>query len=158
MLQSRTRWRVPEMEPKAAATISQQLNVSPLVSKLLVNRGITDVEEARSFLFHEGLAYYDPFLLHDMEKAAARIREAIKKEEPVLVFGDYDADGVTSTAIMMAALNDLGAHAEFYIPDRFKEGYGPNEAAFRRAAEEGFQLIITVDTGIAAVHEAEVAR
>lgn len=158
MLQSRTRWRVPETDPEAATTISQQLNVSPLVSKLLVNRGITDVEEARSFLFHEGAEYHDPFLLHDMEKAAARIREAIKREEPVLVFGDYDADGVTSTAIMMAVLNDLGARAEFYIPDRFKEGYGPNEAAFRRAAEEGFQLIITVDTGIAAVHEAEVAR
>ncbi|WP_018661049.1 single-stranded-DNA-specific exonuclease RecJ [Heyndrickxia acidiproducens] len=158
MLQSKTRWQVPEINQAAAETLAQQLNISPLVSKLLVSRGIEDAEEARPFLFHNDTGCHDPFLMHDMEKAVERIKTAVREEEPILVFGDYDADGVTSTAIMMTALQELGARAEFYIPDRFKEGYGPNEAAFRRAASEGFQLIITVDTGIAAVHEAAVAE
>ncbi|GER69141.1 single-stranded-DNA-specific exonuclease RecJ [Weizmannia acidilactici] len=158
MLQPKTRWLVPDGDPEAAKKLSHQLNISPLISKLLVNRGITDIEEARSFLFHDGAGYHDPLLMHDMEKAVRRIKKAIEREEPILVFGDYDADGVTSTAVMMTVLKELGAKAQFYIPDRFKEGYGPNEAAFRRAAAEGFQVIITVDTGIAAVHEAAVAQ
>jgi len=87
-----------------------------------------------------------------------RIQKAIHNNEHILVYGDYDADGVSSTTVLLTTLRKLGAKADFYIPNRFSEGYGPNETAFRLAHERGFSLIITVDTGIAAVHEAEVAK
>ncbi|KHD86854.1 single-stranded-DNA-specific exonuclease RecJ [Heyndrickxia ginsengihumi] len=158
MLDSKTRWRVSNSNDVVVESMTKQLNIAPLVAKLLVNRGIENIDEARSFLFQEEGHYFDPFLLHDMEKSINRIKIAIENEEPILVFGDYDADGVSSTAVMMSALNEMGANAQFYIPNRFTEGYGPNEAAFKWAAAQGFQLIITVDTGIAAVHEASVAK
>lgn len=93
-----------------------------------------------------------------MDLAVIRIREAIDNQEPILIYGDYDADGVSSTSVLMITLMELGANVQFYIPNRFTEGYGPNEPAFRHAAETGIKLIITVDTGISAIHEAKVAK
>ena len=93
-----------------------------------------------------------------MDKAVIRIKKAVEAKEAILIFGDYDADGVTSTTVMMKTLQELGANVQFYIPNRFTEGYGPNEGAFRYAHEIGIALIITVDTGIAALHEASVAK
>src|SRR5690606_2019814 len=87
-----------------------------------------------------------------------RVKEAINKNEKILVYGDYDADGVTSTSVLIKALEELGANCSYYIPNRFTEGYGPNETAFRLAYTNGFTLIITVDNGITAVHEAEIAK
>lgn len=92
------------------------------------------------------------------KEAADRIKQAISQQEKIMIYGDYDADGVTSTSVMLHTLQKLSAQVDFYIPDRFKEGYGPNEQAFRSIKERGFSLIITVDTGIAAVHEAKVAK
>ena len=83
-----------------------------------------------------------------MDKAVKRIQQAIEAKEPILIFGDYDADGVSSTTVIMMTLQELGANVQFYIPNRFTEGYGPNEPAFRYADETGINLIITVDTGI----------
>ncbi|MGN1400883.1 MAG: single-stranded-DNA-specific exonuclease RecJ [Bacillus sp. (in: firmicutes)] len=158
MLQSKTRWNVKKADQHAINVLTAQLNITPLVAQLLVNRGLDTVESARSFLFMENMEFHDPFLLQDMEKAVQRIRDAINKEEKILIFGDYDADGVTSTTVLLETLLSLGAQADFYIPNRFTEGYGPNEAAFRSAKDNGIDLIITVDTGISAIHEAEVAR
>ncbi|MGE8206121.1 single-stranded-DNA-specific exonuclease RecJ [Heyndrickxia sp. NPDC080065] len=158
MLKSKTRWIVRETKEEAVNQLVNQLNITPLVATLLVNRGITVIEEARTFLYGEGESFHDPFLLLNMESTINRIRLAIDKGEQILVFGDYDADGVTSTSVMMTVLQDLGAKVEFYIPNRFTEGYGPNEKAFRYAASIGVTLIITVDTGIAAIHEANVAK
>ncbi|MGV3464046.1 MAG: single-stranded-DNA-specific exonuclease RecJ [Heyndrickxia sp.] len=158
MLKSKTRWVVQEIVPAAVKKLVEQLNITPLVSTLLVNRGMVETEEARSFLFMEDAAFHDPFLLSDMSIAVNRINEAIANEEPILVFGDYDADGVSSTTVLMTVLNDLGAKADFYIPNRFTEGYGPNEKAFRWAVSQGYKLIITVDTGIAAINEAVLAK
>lgn len=93
-----------------------------------------------------------------MDIAVSRIKDAIANNEQILIFGDYDADGVTSTSVMMLTLQELGANVQYYIPNRFTEGYGPNENAFRHAAESGIHLIITVDTGIAALHEARIAK
>src|SRR5699024_7198989 len=84
--------------------------------------------------------------------------KAIEHQEPILVFGDYDADGVSSTTILLLALKELGANCHYYIPNRFTEGYGPNEPAFQKAYKDGFRLIITVDNGISAVHEADIAN
>ncbi|MCM3725254.1 single-stranded-DNA-specific exonuclease RecJ [Neobacillus cucumis] len=157
MLKSKTKWIVRNSDRNLAQMLVNELKITPLVASLLVNRGLNTVESARYFLFGKD-EFHDPFLLKGMETAVKRIREAIEKQEPILIFGDYDADGVSSTSVLMITLRDLGANVQFYIPNRFTEGYGPNEPAFRQAAENGIKLIITVDTGIAAVHEASVAH
>ncbi|MEK4222898.1 single-stranded-DNA-specific exonuclease RecJ [Bacillus sp. FSL W8-0116] len=159
MLKPKTRWIVRKhLSDETVRTLSNELDISPLLAELLVNRGITEVESARCFLFDKGESFHDPFLLKDMDKAVRRIKEAIKNEENILVYGDYDADGVTSTSVMVTALQDLGANVDYYIPNRFTEGYGPNENAFRLAKSRDIHLIITVDTGIAAVKEVALAK
>jgi single-stranded-DNA-specific exonuclease len=157
MLKAKTRWNVRKPDQVLVETLTKELNITPLVAQLLVNRGFDTVEDARYFLFGTE-KFHDPYLLKDMDKAVKRIKEAIENQDPILIFGDYDADGVSSTTVMMKTLTDLGAHVEFYIPNRFTEGYGPNEAAFRHAYESGYKLIITVDTGISALNEAKLAK
>ncbi|ETI66966.1 single-stranded-DNA-specific exonuclease RecJ [Neobacillus vireti] len=157
MLKSKSRWIVRSSDHNLVKMLAQELKITPLVASLLVNRGLDSLESARCFLFGKD-EFHDPYLLKGMDIAVARIREAIEKQEPILIFGDYDADGVSSTSVLMIALRDLGANVQFYIPNRFTEGYGPNEPAFRQAAESGIKLIITVDTGISALHEAAVAK
>jgi single-stranded-DNA-specific exonuclease len=157
MLKSKTRWIVRKSDQQLAKELENELKITPFVASLLVNRGFDTVESARYFLFAKD-DFHDPFLLEGMDLAVKRIREAINNKEQILIFGDYDADGVSSTTVMMKTLLDLGANVQFYIPNRFTEGYGPNETAFRRAVEAGVKLIITVDTGISAVHEAAVAK
>lgn len=158
MLKSKTRWMVKKARQDQIDILAESIQVTPLVASLLVNRGLVEPEEAKAFLFTEQQEFHDPYLFEGMERAVNRIRRAIENEEPILIFGDYDCDGVTSTTVMMKTLLELGAHVQFYIPNRFTEGYGPNEGAFRHAHESGFRLIITVDTGIAALHEAAVAK
>ncbi len=143
---------------KMVEELVTQLGVAPLVARLLLNRGIDTYEEAKLYLDKRELCYHDPYLLDGMKEAVERIKQAIAEDERILIFGDYDADGVSSTAIMVHTLRELGADFDFYIPNRFTEGYGPNEAALRKAKEDGYQLVVTVDTGIAAVHEAAVAK
>ncbi|TCJ04294.1 single-stranded-DNA-specific exonuclease RecJ [Cytobacillus praedii] len=158
MLHSKTRWIVQNSDEEKENLLVQELNITPLVASLLVNRGLETPDLARSFLFDQKQKFHDPFLLSDMDAAVSRIKEAIENQEAILIFGDYDADGVTSTTVMMKTLQELGANVEFYIPNRFTEGYGPNIPAFQHAAETGIKLIITVDTGIAAVNEAMAAK
>ncbi|WP_428909238.1 single-stranded-DNA-specific exonuclease RecJ [Niallia sp. Krafla_26] len=158
MLKSKTRWIVRPSNHEKMSDLVEELGISPLVASLLVNRGLDDPAQARAFLFNENQEFHDPFLLNDMDKAVQRVQEAIANGELILIFGDYDADGVTSTTIMMKTLQELGANVQFYIPNRFTEGYGPNEGAFRYAHQIGVKLIITVDTGIAALQPALVAK
>jgi single-stranded-DNA-specific exonuclease len=157
MLKSKTRWIVRKPDHQKAKMLEKELNITPLVASLLVNRGLDTVDCARYFLFGTE-QFHDPFLLKGMDIAVKRIQDAIEKQERILIFGDYDADGVSSTSVLMITLRDLDANVDFYIPNRFTEGYGPNETAFRHAAANGIKLIITVDTGISAVHEASVAK
>ncbi len=158
MLKSKTRWIVRQSDQEKIQLLRKELTISPLVASLLVNRGINTVEDAKTFLYTKDQTYHDPFLLKDMDVAVSRIQQAIEQNEQILIYGDYDADGVSSTTIMMKTLQDLGADVSYYIPNRFTEGYGPNEPAFRHAADIGVRVIITVDTGISAVHEAQVAK
>lgn len=158
MLLSQNKWKFTYEEMAASPGIGRELSISPLTERLLVQRGVTTLEQAKQFLHPDLSALTEPGLLHDMEKAAKRVMTAIEKEEPVLIFGDYDADGVSSTAVMLETLRELGAVCDFYIPNRFTEGYGPNKPAFQQAADQGYKLIITVDTGIAAVEEATMAK
>jgi single-stranded-DNA-specific exonuclease len=157
MLKSKTRWIVRKPDHQLVQTIANELKITPLVASLLVNRGLNTVDSARYFLFSSN-QFHDPFLLKGMDVAVKRIKDAIELQEPILIFGDYDADGVSSTSVLMITLKELGANVDFYIPNRFTEGYGPNEPAFRQAHENGIKLIITVDTGISALHEANVAK
>ncbi|MBM7660697.1 single-stranded-DNA-specific exonuclease [Bacillus mesophilus] len=158
MLSSKTRWIQKKTNEELAKQLSTQLSISNMVANLLVSRGITTAEEANSFLNIEKTEFHDPFLLTGMDQTVKRIHQAIDQHEKILVFGDYDADGVSSTTVMLRALRAKGAHADFYIPNRFREGYGPNRNAFQWAKEQGYRLIITVDTGISALSEAQFAK
>ncbi|WCN38599.1 single-stranded-DNA-specific exonuclease RecJ [Aneurinibacillus uraniidurans] len=158
MLKSKTRWKMKATDEVAVQTLAQTLRISPLLAHLLVGRGIDTSEKAERFLGGNEGDLYDPFLLDDMEKAITRVREAIDSGEPILIYGDYDADGVTSTSIMIHTLRMAGAVFQYYIPNRFTEGYGLNEEALVKAAENGFGVVVTVDTGISAVKEAETAK
>ena len=158
MLKAKTRWMVQSSDDSLIKTFIDHLSITPIVASLLINRGIRSIEKAREFLQIEEQDFHDPFLLKDMDKAVRRIKTAIENDEKIIIYGDYDADGVSSTTVLLTTLRKLGAQADFYIPNRFSEGYGPNELAFRDVHKNGFSLIITVDTGIAAVHEANVAK
>ncbi|WKW07676.1 single-stranded-DNA-specific exonuclease RecJ [Bacillus velezensis] len=158
MLASKMRWEIQQPDQEKVKSLTEQLDITPLVASLLVKRGFDTAESARLFLHTKDADFYDPYELKGMREAVDRIKLAVSQGEPIMIYGDYDADGVTSTSVMLTALRQLSADVDFYIPDRFTEGYGPNEQAFRSIKERGFSLIITVDTGIAAVHEAEVAK
>ena len=157
MLKPKSRWIVKQSDQSKTESLAKELNIHHITASLLVNRGLETVEDARYFLFGQKSQFHDPFLMKDMDKAVARIRQAVETEEQILVYGDYDADGVSSTTVMLKSLLEIGANVDYYIPNRFTEGYGPNELAFKKAAERGVGLIITVDTGISAIHEAQVA-
>ncbi|MCG1022232.1 single-stranded-DNA-specific exonuclease RecJ [Sutcliffiella horikoshii] len=158
MLASKSRWNVNESNSEHVEQLAASLDIAPLIASLLINRGFDTIDTAREFLYTNEQEFHDPFLMEDMEKLVERVNQAIAKEEKILVFGDYDADGVSSTTVMVTALREVGALVGFYIPNRFTEGYGPNEKAFKQAKENGYSVIITVDTGISALHEAEVAK
>jgi len=147
--------------PREAAEIPSRLTdagCSPLLAALLHRRGIKTPEEAEHFLRGGGELLGDPMLLADMEKAAARVRAAIKNKETVAVFGDYDVDGITSSCMVADYLTAKGVHCIPYIPDRIEEGYGLNLSAIDTIAGLGATLIITVDCGITAVEEVEYVR
>lgn len=158
MLQSRAKWLIPEWSENQVKELADATGLSNIASRFFVQRGKTEKEDVMSFLHMDHRSLHDPLILKDMEKAVERILKAIADHERILIFGDYDADGVTSTSMMYLTLKDLGAEVSYYIPNRFTEGYGPNEPAFRQAKDEGASLIITVDTGISGVHEADVAK
>lgn len=158
MLKAKMRWKVKETDEQLVNELSEQLGIYKLTATLLVNRGIRSAEAAYLFLHPEQYDYHDPFFMKGMRESVSRIKRALKNGERILIFGDYDADGVTSTALMVHLLRHYRADFLTYIPNRFTEGYGPNEAAFRWAKEQGVSLIITVDTGISAVYEVEIAN
>ncbi|WP_079530380.1 single-stranded-DNA-specific exonuclease RecJ [Halobacillus hunanensis] len=158
MLQSKMKWKFTYNDQQHSSDAVSIKGMSDMKRRLLEKRNLTEPEAIDRFLHPSLDDLHGPFLMEDMERAIERVQTAIRNGEPILVFGDYDADGVSSTTVMMEALTEAGADCEFYIPNRFTEGYGPNEAAFRQAAENGFSLIITVDTGIAAIPEADIAK
>lgn len=158
MLEPRTRWEIQKPSEEKAKWLSRELDIPLLIANLLAVRGIETIEEAQAFLKIDIDQFHDPFLMDGMKESVERIHKAVESQEKILIFGDYDADGVSSTTVMYYALKELGADFDYYIPNRFTEGYGPNEPALRKAKEEGYSLVVTVDTGISAVHEAAVAK
>ena len=147
MIKSKYTWDVKSPENEITEDVSLDLKLTPIVKKILESKEITD-KAAIDQLLKNKQVMHDAWLMSDMEKAIERINLAIDQNQKILVYGDYDADGVTSTTILVKTLKALGAHVGWYIPNRFSEGYGPNEMAFKNAHEEGISLIITVDNGI----------
>ena len=138
-----------QLEPISGDTFSA-------IKRLFLARGLAT--EFTSQKDETNLTWHDPFLFKDMDKCKQRINEAIDNNEPILVYGDYDADGVTSTSILVNALMDLGANVDFYIPHRFFDGYGPNEEIFMEYIDRGIKLMITVDCGITSIQEATLLK
>ena len=154
------RWVLrPVDDPDAVTTIQQQLNDLPEALALaLVQRGIDTFEAARTYFRPSLDDLHDPFLMQDMDAAADRVVHAVRQGERVLVYGDYDVDGTTSATLMTHFLRSLGVEADFFIPNRFKHGYGVHTDGIDHAAELGARLVITLDCGITAFDEARYAR
>lgn len=155
MITSKYHWKNIEKEPDDGFfDLTKKEKITALASKIIYSRGIDTEEKITQFLSNDLSKLHDPYLLHDMDKAVARIRQAIENYEQILVYGDYDADGMTSASIMKEALEMLGAEAQVYLPNRFVDGYGPNESVYKYfIKQQQVSLIITVDNGVAG-HEA----
>ena len=146
------KWIVRERDHARAGQLAATLGVSPIVAHLLIARGHEDPESARTFLSPTLNQLHDPFLMRGMPDAVARLGQAIDRQEPILIYGDYDVDGTTGTAVLLRALRMLGATAGYHVPHRFTEGYGIRQDALEKAAGDGYKLVVSVDCGITA-HE-----
>lgn len=152
------RWRIRPHDSARVAQLERSANISAILAQLLVARGVEDPTEVQNFLEARFRDLRDPELLPGLSVAADRLHAAIKHREPITVYGDYDADGMTATSILWRCMSVLGADVEFYVPNRLSEGYGLNADALRTLAQKGRKVIVTVDCGIASVEEANLAR
>ncbi len=145
--QAPKQWLVRRADPVLSTEISRKLSISPAASQILVNTGISSVSEAYSFLNPSLEELFDPFLMKEMDIAVNRILRAIQEKEKICIYGDYDVDGISSTAILHSLLNRLAANFMCYVPDRIDEGYGFNRQAIDQIASKGVSLLISVDCG-----------
>src|SRR6266542_7145482 len=152
------RWDTLACDPAAADHLASALNLPPVVARLLCLRGLDDPETALRFLNPVLDHLHDPLLLADMRIAVDRIMTAIAAKDRIVIHGDYDVDGVTSTVILRRALEMLGADVVHFLPERFRDGYGLQPATIDRLHQEGVRLVISVDCGIRAAEAATRAR
>jgi single-stranded-DNA-specific exonuclease len=153
------RWVVKEQgDAEVVAHLSEVLNIDQNLANLLAQRGISTFEEAKSFFRPSLSELHDPFLMKDMHKAVKRIEQAFVDEEKILVYGDYDVDGTTAVSLVYTFLKSLYQNIDFYIPDRYDEGYGISYKSIDFAAENGFSLVIVLDCGIKAVEKIHYAK
>src|SRR4051812_30700383 len=150
-------WKIEAVSYPEGHALTTELGVSETFATVLVRRGLGDPAEAKAFLEPEGIGY-DPFLLGDMKAAGERLNAAGRRAERICVHGDYDVDGICSTALAVLTLRELGANVTWHLPSRFEEGYGVSAVTIARLATEGVQLILTVDCGITATAEVDEAR
>ncbi|NNE55659.1 MAG: single-stranded-DNA-specific exonuclease RecJ, partial [Flavobacteriales bacterium] len=152
-------WAIkPAVDDKKAQKLALELNISPFIAQLLIQRGVDTFEKARQFFRPSLDDLHDPFLMKDMNIAVERLTKAMFSGEKIMVYGDYDVDGTTSVAMMHGFLKDVDQLVEFYVPDRYKEGYGVSEQGVRYAAEIGCSIMITLDCGITAIDQVKLAR
>ena len=150
-------WREQEYDAQLAKSLSDSLNLSPLLSRLLVQRGVTNHSTAHRFL-HPGVEQlHDPFQLPDFSKSIDRLMTAVRKKQPIVIHGDYDVDGVTSTVMVNRLLELLGAKVSYYIPNRFSDGYGLSPESIRKLHDGGAEVIVSVDCGIRSTEAANRA-
>ena len=147
-----------EGEIEAAKELSKQTGVNPVLTRLLIERGIRTPEEVKRFFRPQLSELHDPFLMKDMDKAVARLNEAMGRKERILVWGDYDVDGTTAVALVYRFLQQFYSNMDYYIPDRYNEGYGVTREGVDYAVETGVSLVIVLDCGIKAVEEIAYAR
>jgi len=151
-------WRIHPHDPERIAALERAAGISPVVAQLLLSRGISDPRQARQFLDSRLSDLRDPALMPGCAAAAERIHDAVRQGRRIVVYGDYDVDGVSGTAILRQCLKLLGGNVGYYVPSRLEEGYGLNAEAIGRLADEGAEVLVTVDCGIASVEEALAAR
>lgn len=151
------RWVIRDADTEAVERLQQALNIPAALAMLLVQRGITTFEDARRF-FRPSLEHlHDPFLMKDMDKAVDRILRALRSHERILIYGDYDVDGTTSVALAYSFFKELGADVDYYVPNRYSEGYGISLQGIDYAHTNGFKLVIALDCGIKAADKIEYA-
>ncbi len=152
------KWNIKKQDEALVSHLSNAFRCEAFLARILINRGLSDPKEISAFLNTDSSALLDPFLFKDMRRVVRVIGEAIRNGEKIIVYGDYDVDGITSTGLLVKCLRSLGGAVDYYIPSRFTEGYGLNLEAVKKFAEQGAKLLITVDTGITAVSEVEIAK
>ena len=150
------RWTIPEPSEQAA-DLAAALRTSPLIAQMLINRGFSSADDCRTFLSPALTHLHPPESMPNLARAADRIVRAVRDREKIVIYGDYDADGITATAILWHAIRRLGGDADFYIPHRIEEGYGLNAEALRQICDDGARLIISVDCGVTAIDEVHSA-
>lgn len=152
------RWKLRSADPAVCDELAGRLKIAPIVARILAARGLADPDSAQHFLNPSLAQIHNPYELLGMEKAVERIGRAVRCGEKVWIWGDYDVDGITATAILMLTIGELGCPVDYYIPHRVSEGYGLNGQAMEQLAAEGASLIVTVDCGVSAMAEARLAK
>lgn len=143
------RWIYKPVPPQEQIeALGNSININQHLAAILLQRGVPDFESAKKFFRPSLDQLHDPFLMQDMDQAVERLKTALDKGEKILIFGDYDVDGTTAVALVYSYLRSFYNHCDFYIPDRYAEGYGVSEAGIIWAEENGFSLIIALDLGI----------
>ena len=152
-------WKYSKIDEEKANKISEKYNISKLISKILLRKNILDKQEIKVFLNPTRSDFHDPYLMPDMRKAVDRIIKAIDEKQKIVIYGDYDADGITSITVLKNFLEDIGVKTiSYYIPNRLNEGYGLNKQAIKKIVDDGNKLMITVDCGISGVEEVDYAN
>lgn len=152
------KWEYYKVDEKKIDEISEKFKLNKTIAQILVNRGITDDEQIKIFIEPNRTNFYDPFLMNDMENAVNRILKAIKDKEKIVIYGDYDVDGITSVTVLKKFLEERGIEVGYYIPNRLNEGYGLNCNAIDKIVQDNYSLMITVDCGISGIDEVEYAK
>lgn len=152
------KWEYYNSDEKTVEALQEKFNISKLLATILANRGIIEDEKVRKFLEPTREDFYDPFLMPDMEIAINRIIEAMNNNEKIMIYGDYDVDGITSISVLQKFLKEREVTVSSYIPNRLEEGYGLNKNAIKGIYDKGYRLMITVDCGISAIEEIEYAN
>jgi single-stranded-DNA-specific exonuclease len=152
------RWEMAPEHAKIAEKLAASLQIQPLAARLLANRGISTIEAAREFLTPSLQRLYDPFRMRGMVEAVDRLIRGLQSQERIVIYGDYDVDGITATAVLSWFFREIGAPIAYYLPHRMREGYGLNAEAIRRLADQGTRILITVDCGITGHDEVQLAR
>src|SRR5271169_236106 len=150
------RWQIAN--PEAPTKFARQLNVPPLLARLLLLRGIETPEAADRFLNPSLSHLHDPYLMAGMEAAVERLRRAVERGEKILIFGDYDVDGTMAVVVLLTALRSLGAKVDAHIPHRLTDGYGMRASVIEEAAAQSYAVVLSVDTGIREHEVIERAR
>ncbi|MDO1605484.1 single-stranded-DNA-specific exonuclease RecJ [Lactobacillus sp. YT155] len=156
---NKTNWQLrKELNSEQEKQLSEEVNLPLITTQLLVSRGFDTQESITDFLDTSITKIDNPFKLNDMQIAVERIEQALDNDEKIIIYGDYDSDGLTSTSILKEAIEIIGGNVDTYIPDRFQDGYGPNIDVYKRLIEQGYQLIITVDNGVSGFEAVQYAK